>query len=91
MSKVYASSSIQPKAEGTRAFRIVLHESLNQNEYVVHMETLPDGGFHNGDYYRAAKEAVAGYIARCEKYNLNPWFSIDEGFRNEYMKSREIL
>jgi len=73
---IIGSSEIQPKAEGTMAFRIVdrfLGASASM-PFVVHMETLnEDGshhGFHNGDYCADMLESFKALVKRSAKYNL---------------------
>lgn len=82
--KIIAQSTIKNRDAFTQPFRVVIRH--NGREFVTHCENVTEnigpGGFVSkpipdyywGHYISDAKEAMADFVARCDKYKLQPIF-----------------
>lgn len=64
-------SELIPRSEGTKAHRIVLRNIDGQ--YVTHLYTPDDGGYHNGGYFDNQIDALTDYLRRCQTIAAKPF------------------
>ena len=79
-------------------FRIVLHRSMRQEEWVTHLQNMQNRGFNYGSYHDSWPEAFGNFKARCEGYAID-WSQsvitteegLDESRRKPRNKARKLV
>ncbi len=80
-------SSLNPGDSYTSPFRVILHESSRPGEWVTHLKNETNGEKFWGDYFppdpprNNYTDALADYIRRCDKYQVNPMSSWEQVYK----------